>query len=297
MAAEIEESWKYEYSDNIRLTLQQKLPKIAAPGMIRVETASGEGFRPEMTVGEATITERTVRLEKRTPQELGVNGRWLAPRDYDCGPYPEDQLDRVRNGIQLNGTFVSSSVAAINRYKDYIAVSAMFGSAATGKNGTGSAATFDSSNMRVASGSVNMTVAKLIEAKKKLIKYENDVDSEMPHVAMTENQWQSLMNDMKLISGDYNDGKPLKRGVVEEYVGFRIIVISSQRLTWLSSSDRRCPFWMPSGVFMGVWDNLFSDIYDDKSYRGPHTWMVYSSISMAATRLDEKKVGDILCTE
>lgn len=296
MAAEIETSWKYEYSDNTRLTLQQKMPKIAYPGAIRVETASGEGFRPEMTVGEAAVQERTVRLEKRTPQELGVNGRWLAPRDYDCGPYPEDVLDRVRNGIQLNGTFVESSVAAINRHKDRVVVTAMFGSASTGKNGTGSAATFDSSNMRVAAGGVNMTVAKLIDARKKLIKYENDLDAEMPLVAMTENQWQSLMNDMKAISGDYNSEKPLLKGVIEEYVGFKIIVISSQRLNFLSGSDRRCPFWVPSGVYLGMWDNLTADIYEDKSYRGT-TYMVYSSYSMAATRLDEKKVGDILCTE
>jgi hypothetical protein len=296
MAAEIETSWKYEYADNTRLTLQQKQAKIAYAGAIRVETASGEGFRPEMTVGEAAVQERTVRLEKRTPQELGVNGRWLSPRDYDCGPYPEDVLDRVRNGIQLNGTFVQSSVAAINRHKDRVAVTAMFGSASTGKNGTGSAATFDSTNMRVAAGGVNMTVAKLIDAKKKLIKYENDLDSEMPHVAMTENQWQSLMNDMKAISGDYNSEKPLLKGVIEEYVGFKIIVISSQRLNFLSSTDRRCPFWVPSGVYLGMWDNLTSDIYEDKSYRGT-TYMVYSSYSMAATRLDEKKVGDILCTE
>lgn len=297
MAAEIETSWKYEYADNIRLTLQQKMPKVATPGIIRVETASGEGFRPEMTVGEATVTERTVRLEKRTPQELGINGRWLAPRDYDCGPYPEDQLDRIRNGIQLNGTFVQSSVASINRFRDRIAMTAMFGSAATGKNGTGAAATFDSTNMRVAHGSVNMTVAKLIEARKKLIKYENDLDTETPYVAMTENQWQSLMNDMKAISGDYNSEKPLLKGVVEEYVGFKIIVISSQRLNFLDSSTyRRCPFWVPSGVFLGNWDNLMTDIYEDKSYRG-QTWMVYSSLSMAATRLDEKKVGDILCAE
>lgn len=296
MAAEIEESWKYEYSDNIRLTLQQKMPKIANSGAIRVEGASGEGFRPEMTVGEASVQERTARLETRTPQELGVNGRWLSPRDYDCGPYPEDVLDKIRNGIQLQGTFVKSSVAAINRHKDRIVLNAMFGSASTGKNGTGTAATFDTSNMRVTSGSANMTVAKLLEAKEKLMKYENDLDEETPHVAMTEKQWRSVMTDMKVISGDFNDDKPLKKAVVEEYCGFIFHIVSSQRLTDTVSSERRCPFWMPSGMYLGMWDNLESDIYQDKQYRGK-TWMVYSSYSMAATRLDEKKVGEILCAE
>ena len=296
MPAEIEEAWKYEYSDNTRLTLQQKQPKIAVAGAIRVETASGEGFRPEMTVGEASVSERSARLEKRTPQELDVNGRWLAPRDFDCGPYPEDNIDRVRSGIQLLGTFTSSSVAAINRHKDAVAVAAMFGSASTGKNGTGTPAVFDSTNMRVSSGSTNMTVAKLLEAKKKLIYQEVDLDEEMPHCAMTELQWQSLMNDMKLISGDFNNDKPLKKGVVEEYCGFIFHTVSSKRLTAKASTERRCPFWVPSGVFLGMWDNLQADIYEDKSYRGK-TYMTYQSYSMAATRLDEKKVGDILCAE
>jgi hypothetical protein len=104
------------------------------------------------------------------------------------------------------------------------------------------------------------------------------------------------MNDLKVISSDYNANKPLVKGQIEEYVGFKIHILSSRRLTWTSSSDRRCPFWVPSGVFLGDWANLESDIYEDKSYRGK-TYMVYSQLSMGATRLDEKKVGDILCTE
>lgn len=296
MAAEIEEAWKYMYQDNIRLALQQKMPKIAKAGVIRVESAGGEGFRPEMSVAAGTYQQRTVRNELKTVQELALTGRWVEPTDYDIGPYHDDKIDKIRTGIEMTGTYTQSSVATVNRLRDDVVLAAMFGSAKTGKNGTGSAATFDTSNMRVASGSANMTVAKLIEAREKLIKYENDLDAETPYVAMTEKQWRSLMNDMKMISGDFNNNKPLEKGVVEAYVGFNIIVFSSARLTYTSSSDRRCPFWVPSGVFLADYDLMMPTIRKATEFRG-EPYEVYTMLTLGATRLDEKKVGEILCTE
>lgn len=284
------------YADNVRLALQQKVPKIANAGDIRVESASGEGFRPEMIGGEANYQQRTIRLEDKTAQELTLASRWVEPLDYDVGPYYEDRLDKIRSGIDLTGTYVSAAVAAINRARDNVTLAAMFGSAKTGKNGGGSAATFDTSTMRVASGSTGMSVAKLVEAKKKLMAKEVDLDEEMPRVAMTENQWQDLMNDMTHISGDYNSGKPLMKGQIEEYVGFKIIQMASTRLTYTSSSDRRCPFWVPSGVMLADYDLMTPTIRQAKEKRG-EPYEVYAMFTLGATRLDEKKVGEILCTE
>lgn len=296
MTAEIEEAWKFEYRDNIRLALQQKTPKIAKAGVIRIESAGGEGFRPEMAVGAGSYQQRTVRNELKTVQELSLTGRWCEPTDYDIGPYHDDKLDKIRTGIEMTGTYTQSSVATVNRLRDDIVLAAMIGSAKTGKNGAGTAQTFDTTNMRVASGSANMTVSKLIEAREKLIKYENDLDAETPYCAMTEKQWRSLMNDMKLISGDFSDDKPLKKGVVEEYVGFNIIVFSSARLTATSSSDRRCPFWVPSGMLMADYDLMMPTIRKATEFRG-EPYEVYTMLTLGATRLDEKKVGEILCTE
>lgn len=297
MAAEIEEAWKHEYLDNIRLALQQSKPLIANPGDIRVDTGvGGEGYRPEMAVGVGSAQQRTVRNELKTVQELSLTGRWCEPTDYDIGPYHDDKLDKIRTGIEMTGTYTTSSVATINRLRDDVTLAGMFGSAKTGKNGTGAAATFDTTNMRVASGSANMTVSKLVDARAKLIKYENDLDAEMPRVAMTEIQWRSLMNDMKAISGDFSDDKPLKKGVIEEYVGFKIIVFSSNRLTYTASSERRCPFWVPSGMLLADYDLTLPTIRQAKEFRG-EPYEVYTMLTLGATRLDEKKVGEILCAE
>lgn len=294
MTAQIEESWKYMYRDNVRLALQQKQSKLSAH--VRTFSATGEGYRPELIVGEASAQERTTRYEAKTAQELDIDGRWNEPRDWDVGPFYEDKLDRVRNGIEINGAYTKATVAAINRKKDDRILNAMFGSAKVGKNGGGTAQTFDTTNMRVAAASSGLTVSKLAQAKQILIKQEVDLDEEKPCLACTEIQWKNLLDDITYVSGDFNSDKPLKKGEVEEYVGFHIITFSSNRLTYLNGSDRRCPFWVPSGIELGMWDMSMPTIRKAEELRGNPT-EVYAMFTLDATRLDEKKVGDILCDE
>lgn len=297
MTAQIETSWVYEYRDNVRLALQQKMSRLRSK--VRVATGlKGEGYRPEMVVGEAGYQRRSTRYEQKTAQELDVTGRWNEPFDYDVGPFYEDRLDRLRNGISLDGTYTKAAVKAINRAMDDVIVDAMFGSAKTGKNGGGSAATFDTTNMRVASGTAGLTVSKLADAKQKLIKYEviGDDDSEKPQIACTEIQWKNLLDDITYVSGDFNPNKPLKKGEVEEYVGFDFTFFSSNRLTKLTGGERRCPFWVKSAVELGIWDEINPQMRIAKELRGEPV-EIYGMFTIGATRLDEKMIGEILCAE
>lgn len=293
--AAIEVSWIQEFKDNTRLALQQKVSKLDS--LVRVDTGvKGEGYRPEMVVGEIGYRERGERFGPKVPQEVAQTGRWCAPRDYDIDPILEDKLDKIRNGIEMTGSYVQTATASVRRSRDNIILAAMFGSALTGKYGTGTPATFDTTNMRVVSGSTGLTVAKMAAMRAKFIYQEVDLDEEMPNIAITEKQWQDLMNDIMFISGDYNGGKPLAKGVVEEYVGFKIVQFSSKRLTYTASSERRCPCWVKSGVVLADYDLLDPKIRQAAEIRG-EPYEVYAMWTLGATRLDEGKVGEILCAE
>jgi hypothetical protein len=297
MTAQIETSWVYEYRDNVRLALQQKSSKLRSK--VRVATGlKGEGYRPELVVGQAGYQKRNTRYEQKTAQELDITGRWNEPDDYDVGPFYEDRLDRLRNGIQIDGTYTKAARKAINRAMDDVIIDAMFGSAKTGKNGGGAAATFDTTNMRVAAGSAGLTVSKLAAAKQILIKQEvlDEEDDEKPQLACTEIQWKNLLDDITYVSGDFNKDKPLKKGEVEEYVGFEFTFFSSNRLTELSGSDRRCPFWVKSAVELGIWDEINPQMRIAKELRGEPV-EIYGMFTIGATRLDEQKIGEILCSE
>jgi hypothetical protein len=61
------------------------------------------------------------------------------------------------------------------------------------------------------------------------------------------------------------------------------------------SSDRRCPFWAKSGMHLGVWNEINTKISerDDKGY----ATQVYLKGTFGATRIEEGKVVEVLCTE
>lgn len=293
MAAQIETSWKYEYADNVRLALQQSTSKLEP--FATVEAPMGEGYRPETQVGEATYQARTTRLEAKTAKELDIVGRWVEPFDYDIGPFYDDKIDRIRNGISMDGQYTKAAVAAAMRAKDDVLLDAFFDDNKVGKNGS-STVSFDTTNMRVASGSAGLTVDKMIQMKEKLIFQEVDLDAEKPNIAVTEKQYRNLMTDILVTSGEFNDGKVLPKGVIEEYVGFNIIVFSSKRLTKLASGERRCPVWVKSGLLLANYDSLSTSIRVAEEMRG-NPYEVYGMFTLGATRLDEKKCGEILCAE
>ena len=195
----------------------------------------------------------------------------------------------------MDGQYTSAAVASAMRAYDDVLLDAIFDTNKIGKNGTDTV-NFDTTNMRVASGSAGMTVEKMLEMREKLVKQEVDLDAEKPNIALTEIQMRNLMSDILVTSGDFNDKKVLPKGVIEEYVGFNIIEFSSNRLTKLASSERRCPVWVRSGLMLAKYDSLSTNIRVAEEYRG-NPIEVYGMFTLGATRLDEKKCGEILCAE
>jgi hypothetical protein len=293
--AEIEVSHIQEFKANIRLALQ-KTTSLMRPH-VRVDTdVKGEGYRPEMTVGKAGYQRRDTRFEPKTAQELTMAARWCEPFDYDVGPFYEDKLDRIRNGMAVDGTYVTAAAAAIRRAEDDVTLAAAFGSAKTGKNGSGAAATFDTSNMQVAAGSAGMTVNKTISAKQILKREQNDLRSETPRLSITEIQWGNIMRDVTYTSAEFTSGRPLEKGEAERILGFQLVEFPSTEYAYTTGGERRCLFWVPSGLLLADYDLTDPKVRQAAEMRG-EPWEVYGMFTLGAARLDEKKVGHILCAE
>jgi hypothetical protein len=73
------------------------------------------------------------------------------------------------------------------------------------------------------------------------------------------------------------------------------IGLDTNALTLDGSGHRKVPFWCKSGVFAGMWEELFTSI--DNLPEKHHATGIYARRMMAATRTDEAKVGYILCDE
>ena len=84
----------------------------------------------------------------------------------------------------------------------------------------------------------------------------------------------------------------LVEGRITSFMGFQFI--DSEQLA-VTGSARRCPAFAKSGMLLGIWNDVTSRVSEraDKSY----STQVYSKTTIGATRIEEKKVVEILCSE
>lgn len=125
---------------------------------------------------------------------------------YEWGDLIDD-ADKVRMLIDPTSTYARAAAAAIGRSMDDAIITAATGTSLTGKAG-GTSTSMLAAN-QIANGSADMTIAKLIEAKK--ILDDGSVDPSIPrHIAVGPDQIEALLNTTSVTSSDFNtvDGLP-----------------------------------------------------------------------------------------
>jgi hypothetical protein len=194
--------------------------------------------------------------------------------------------------IDPTSAYAINGAYSLGRAMDNLIIEAALGTAKTGENGTTSTA-FDTSNQQVAVGAAGLTVAKLREAKKILLSNDVDVEMDPLFIAVTAQQIDDLLGTTEVTSSDYNTVKALAQGAVDTFMGFKFI--HTELVGVDSSSYRRVVAWAQSGMHLGVWDDINSKITErpDKSY----SMQVYCKGTFGATRTEEGKVVEILCSE
>jgi hypothetical protein len=167
-------------------------------------------------------------------------------------------------------------------------------SAATGTSKTGSSGAADTdmiSGNIIGHGSADLTLAKLIQAKK--ILDEGSVDASIPrYIAVAPAQIEALLGTTQVQSADFNSIKSLVQGEVDTFMGFKFIM--STRLA-VASNIRTCFAWAEDGLKLAVGKDVMAKIDEraDKSYA---TQVFYCS-TFGSTRMEEAKVVSVLCDE
>ena len=145
----------------------------------------------------------------------------------------------------------------------------------------------------VAAGGVGMTVAKLRSAKKALMAAFVDVESDPLYVGIAASQHDDLLGETLATNLDYTTRPALVDGRITSFMGFSFI--DSERLPTGAGGARSCPAWAKSGMHLGVWNDVTGRVSerDDKSY----ATQIYAKTTIGATRLEEGKLVEILCSE
>jgi len=285
MSTQVNTAFVQQYSANVQMLSQQMGSRLR--DAVRVENMVGKNAFFDQ-VGSATAQKRTSR-HADTPQIDTLHARRsVSLVDYEYADLIDDQ-DKVRMLIDPTSAYAQASAAAMGRAMDDELIAAATGTAFTGE--TGSTSTALPAAQQIAAGGADLTLAKLIEAKKVLDLA--DVDPSINrYIAVGPNQIESLLNNTTVTSSDFNTVKALVQGDIDTFLGFKFIV--TNRLA-KSGDERTCFAWAEDGLALGIGKDIMARI-DERSDKGYAT-QVYYCMSIGATRMEEEKVVQILCDE
>lgn len=297
MSVQITESFVNDYKETVMLLAQQRASRFARA--CTINTYRGEGGRPVNQVGIVDAREKTTRHEDISYNTTPHDARWVYPtRKYYADII--DHMDKLRTIASFESAYAQAGASALERGKDDLIIEAFFADAKTGKAG-GTTTPFDT-NMQVAatvgaSSATGMNTAKLKRARKLLRANEVDLDVEPAYCAISAEQEEELLSEWEIIgntAGNQMRAPVLEDGRLMRWMGFNFI--HSERLDTNSSSQRRCPFWVPSGMHLGMWEDTTITIRE-AAKKHPGDIEVYVGGDFGATRIEETKVGDIVCAE
>jgi len=292
MSIQITTAFVEQYKANVYHLTQQKGSKLRTG--VRVERITGKsGFFDQ--IGATAARKRTSRHADTPRMDTPHNRRRVTLDDYDWGDLIDNE-DQVRMLIDPTSQYAEAAAMAMGRAMDDAIIEAATGTAYTGVDG--STSTAFSSTMTVAktvrwpgvtSADCGLNVAKLNEAKKLLAQNDVDPDDEC-FIAVNGRQIHSLMLDEKMSSFDYNAIKPLRDGKITQYLGFTFL--PTNRIG-LSGSDDRVIYWAKGGLTLGIGQDIKTEIAKrpDKNF----SMQVFAGMSTGATRMEEVRVGDIIC--
>lgn len=287
MSTQITTAFVNQFSANVQMLSQQMGSLLR--NAVDVETVNGEKAFFDQ-VGSAAAVLRTSRHADTPLIDTPHSRRMVTMSDYEYADLVDDQ-DKVRLLVDPTSTYSRAAAAAMGRAMDDVIISAALGTSLTGKDG-GTSTSFATSTNQIAAGATGLTLAKLIQAKE--ILDSGDVDPSIPrYIAVSPKQISNLLNSTTVTSSDFNTVKALAMGEINSFVGFNFIV--TNRLGVDGASARRVIAWAMDGLKLAVGREPTARIDEraDKSY----ATQIYYAMTLGATRMEEKKVVEVLCAE
>ena len=290
MSSEITTAFVQQYSSNVQMLAQQMGSRLREA--VDVETVTGKNAYFDQ-VGSTSAQVRSSR-HADTPQiDTPHSRRRVSLADYEWADLIDDQ-DKVRMLIDPTSSYAKAAAAAMGRSMDDVIITALGGTAFTGETGSTSTALPSTQKFATASQSDGLTIAKLLDAKKKLDL--KDVDPSLKrYVVCGATQISDLLNTTEVKNSDFNTVKALAMGQIDSYLGFKFIMSNRLNFDATNTDDRHVFAFTEDAVKLAIGKDVTARIDEraDKSY----STQVYYCMSIGATRMEEEKVVQIPCDE
>ena len=281
-----------QFGSNLDFLVQQKGSVLR--NAVRLETVTGEEAYFDQLASTAAIR-KTTRNSDTPLIKSDHRRRRVSMYDYEWADLI-DKEDKLKMLIDPNSDYAINAAWALGRSIDDAIIECFSNTAYTGKAGA-TATSFTAANI-VSGGATRLTLQKLLDAKGKLDAADCDPNEER-YIAVTSTQLIDLLGITEIKDADFNTVRALVRGEVDTFLGFKFIICNRLSypygLTSVAANFRSIPVWLKSGVVLALGKEINTQITQraDKSY----ATQVYASMGIGATRMEEAKVVQILCTE
>jgi hypothetical protein len=304
MSANLPTLFSQQYSSNVAFLSQQRLSRFQSA----VSVASGyqgKQVSPVDQVGAVSMQPVNSRFQTKVRTDAAVDRRWVVPQSFDLQQL-EDSVDKLKMISDVRSAYVQNTVAAANRQKDDLVISAFFGTSPTGETG-GTSTTFPTSTstntVSVSYGATtsDLSVAKLKKAVELLLNNNVDLDLEEVYCAIGPKQNTALLNEIEIIGNDFRSSeRPTvdAKGRVMEFMGIRFLHTNrlSNGTDDAAGTSRGIPLWCKSGMHLGLWQDNQYRVRQAEEFKG-NPWEVYAYMTAGATRVEEAKVIRIWARE
>jgi len=290
MSTEVNKAFAQKFRDTFLHLVQQKGSRLR--DYVRVNTDISGKYDHFDRIGSTSARKITSRHSDTPLISTPHSRRRVSMDDYNWADLI-DKADKVRMLADPASEYMKAGVWAMGRQMDDIIIAAMSGNAVSiDEDDASSNVALPAAQKVAVSGTTDMNITKLMQAKK--ILDASDVDPDLPrHIVMKSNQFYDLLGDNQIQSSDYNTVKALVAGDIDTFMGFKFH--RSERLAVDSSSDTLCLAWIPDGIGMSMGMDVKTEISErpDKNY----STQVYAQMCLGAVRIEDEKVVEIACTD
>lgn len=265
-------------------------------------THQGKLASPTNQISPTDMTEVTERFGARDRTDVSVARRWVTPRAFEHIQLV-DKFDELQMEGDIKPGLVDNAIQGAGRREDKSILEACFATSITGET-AGSTAPFGTTttanggqNVAVAHGAAaatNLTVAKLREVVKTFITNKVDIDREQIWGVLDAKAHDSLLGETQATSLDFQTKPVLEDGRIKRFMGINFVIIQEVSTICAGTDDASgsstgLPFFVPSGMYLGVWQDVNTQITQRHDLKlAP--WQVAMDKMIGATRLEEVKV-------
>ena len=299
----INTSYVKQYSANVQHLLQQRGSRLRGAVTLETGKTGEEVFMDRIDATDAV--EVTSRHADSPLMDVPHDRRRITPKDYDWGKLV-DSPDKLRLLYDPTSPYAEAAAMAMGRKIDDIIIDAAFGTAYGSGADAGASANeaipFSTDfqiaeNFQQGSGTsgTTLSVDKLIRAQRMLQQNEADdyyVGGGSPlFIVCSSAQIEGMLNDPSYVDRDFSPLYALYTGEVDTFMGFNFI--RTERVPIASNVESVLCFHR-AGMGLCVWEDIVARVEERPDKR--FSTYVYFRMTMGASRLEEKRVLKILCT-